>query len=154
MSIDRRQFIRNSLGAGAGLLVSASGAPLFAKSAQDRKVRIGIVGVGSRGTGMMKRAMEVGAEVTAVCDIIDEKAARAQRIVHEFGQGKPKAYTRGPEDYKRMVEQNDLDAVYTATPWALHAPVMLAAMKAGKYASTEMPACLGIDEAWELVETS
>lgn len=154
MSIGRRDFIKNTMRASAGILLSTSGRPLYGKAPEERKVRLGVVGVGSRGTGMMKRAMEVGAEIAAVCDIVQEKVERAQRLVQQAGQAKPKAYTRGPEDYKRMVEQADLDAVFTATPWELHTPVMLAAMRAGKYASTEMPACLGIEEGWELVETS
>jgi predicted dehydrogenase len=155
MYIDRRKFLKSSMGAGAGILVSASGLPLYAFSGETKKVRLGIVGVGGRGTGMLKVALSIeGVEITAVCDIDEERVARAQRLVQRAGQSKPKGYSRGPEDYKRMVGQKDLDAVYTATPWELHTPVMVAAMKAGKYGGTEMPACINMEQAWELVETS
>ncbi len=53
-----------------------------------------------------------------------------------------------------MVQREDLDAVITATPWKCHTPVCLAAMKAGKYAATEVPAALSLEECWALVKTS
>lgn len=149
----RRSFIKNSIAAGAGAFF-ASGLPFETFASQERPGRMGFVGVGGRGTGMLRVALKQGIQVTAVCDIIEERVQRAQRIVEEAGQPKPKGYSLGPEDYKRMVQQNDLDAVYTATPIPLHAPVMLATMKAGKYGASEMPICATLDEAWELVETS
>ena len=48
----------------------------------------------------------------------------------------------------------DLDLVYTATPWEWHTPVCLAAMRNGKHAATEIPAAITLDECWQLVETS
>ena len=94
---------------------------------------------------MLKIALGIkGVEVVAICDIIEEKVVRAQRMVEEAGQPKPKGYSNGPTDYKRLVEQSNVDAVYTATPWELHTPIMVAAMKAGKYGGTEMPACIGL----------
>lgn len=149
----RRSFIRNTLAAGAGAML-ASGLPLTSFAFQERPVRMGFVGVGGRGTGMLRVALTQGVRVTAVCDIIEERVQRAQRIVEEAGQPKPRGYHLGPEDYKRLCQQEDLDAVYTATPIHLHTPVMLAAMRAGKYGGSEMPLCMTMDEAWELIETS
>jgi len=149
----RRNFIKTS--AVAGLFAATAG---YANSvlgyASQRPVRIGFVGMGSRGTSMLRVALSLeGVEIPAVCDIIEEKVARAQRLVEAAGQPTPKGFT-GPEDYKKLAELNNLDAVFTATPWHLHTPVMVAAMKSGKYGGTEMPACDGYDEAWELVETA
>jgi predicted homoserine dehydrogenase-like protein len=137
--INRRNFIKTSTG--AGLYLAAAGVGnLTAGCSTARPVRLGFVGVGGRGTGMLKVALAVeGVEVTAVCDIAEEKVARAQRLVEDAGQPKPKGFT-GPEDYKKLAELNNLDAVFTATPIPLHAPIMLAAMRAGKYGGTEVPA--------------
>lgn len=133
----------------------ASSALPFSPFALDRPVRIGFVGVGSRGISMLNVALKIeGVQITAICDIDADKVARAQRLVEKAGQPKPKGYSKGAADYKRLVEQKDLDAVYTATPFGLHTPVMLATMKAGKFGATEMPACATVEEAWELVETS
>jgi predicted dehydrogenase len=150
---NRREFIKT--GAGAGLFLAA--APLnksVINYTSEQPVRLGFVGVGGRGMSMLKVALSIeGVNVTAVCDIVEEKVAKAQRLVQEAGQPKPKGFT-GPEDYKKLAELNNLDAVYTATPESLHTPVMLAAMRAGKYGGTEMSACTEYDQAWELVETS
>ena len=151
--LNRRDFIKT--GAGAGLYLAAGGyGSLASGCSYERPVRIGFVGVGGRGTGMLKNALKLeGVEVPVVCDIVSEKVERAQRLVEETGQPKPQGFT-GEEDYKRVAELNNLDAVFTATPWSLHTPVMVAAMKGGKYGATEMPACDGHEEAWELVETA
>ena len=120
-----------------------------------RPVRIGMVGVGNRGTGLVKILMDVpGVEIPAICDINEEHLQRAQAIVEKTGRNRPEGYSRGLEDYQRMVAREDLDAVMTATPWELHTPVAVAAMKAGKYAATEVPAAIKIEQCWELVNTS
>jgi hypothetical protein len=87
-TIDRRIFIRNR-GVGAGLLIATTGLPLSSYG-EDRGVRLGFVAVGGRGVHMLRTALNLkGMEVVAVCDIVEEKVARAQRIVEEAGQEKP-----------------------------------------------------------------
>jgi len=147
--INRRKFLKN-----AGLVTAFSSLEFpFAAVRDEPLVKMGFVGVGGRGTSMLQVALNTGlVQVTAVCDIDAERVARAQRLVEKAGQPKPEGFIKGPEDYKRLAEKKDLDAIYTATPLALHAPVMIAAMKNGKYGGTEMPACLSIEEGWQLVE--
>jgi predicted dehydrogenase len=53
-----------------------------------------------------------------------------------------------------MCDEEDLDLVYTATPWRWHVPILVTAMNTGKHAATEVPAAVTIDECWELVETA
>ena len=131
---------------------SSTGVPAF----KPREVvRIGFVGTGGMGTGHCSNLLKIeGAELRAVCDLVPEKTANVQRMAREAGQPEPKAYTNGPEDYKRMCETEELDLVYTATPWELHVPVCLYALKAGKNASTEVPAAMSVDDCWALVEAA
>ncbi len=149
----RRSFIKATAGAGV-YLASAKYSNMFAMNNTERPVRLGFVGVGSRGTAMLRTTLMLeGVEITAISDIVPERVERAQQMVMEAGQAKPKGFT-GEEDYKKIADLANVDAVFTATPWSLHTPVMVAAMKGGKYGGTEMPACDGYDEAWELVETA
>jgi hypothetical protein len=71
---------------------------------------------------------------------------RADRLGDEAdvaaGHPAPTAYTNGPRDFERLCEKEELDLVFTATPWEWHVPVMLAAMKNGKHAATEVPAAM------------
>jgi len=150
--INRRDFIKTT--SGAGLYLATGLAGVGAACSSERPVRIGFVGVGGRGTGMLKVALSMeGVEIAAVCDIIPERVERAQRLVEQAGQPKPKAFT-GAEDYKRIADMNGLDAIYSATPMNLHIHVMLSAMRGGKYGGCEMLDFTGIEQAWELVETS
>ncbi len=131
-SHNRREFIKLSTmtGIGAalgGLNVTATAAPvrkmqaasarLFSTPPMER-VRIGFVGVGGMGTNHVNQLMKVeGAEIHAVCDIREKHANRAADIIEKAGQKRPRLYTRGDEDFRRMCETEDLDLVYTATPW-------------------------------------
>jgi len=114
-----------------------------------------MVGVGNRGTGLVKIFLDVpGVEIPAICDINEEHLDRAQTVVEKSRGKRPEGYSSGPEDYRRLVARDDLDAIVTATPWELHTPVAVAAMKSGKYAATEVPAAITVEQCWELVNTS
>ena len=51
-----------------------------------------------------------------------------------------------------MCESEEVDLVFTATPWRWHVPVCLAAMENGKHAATEVPAAYTVEDCWRLVE--
>lgn len=130
----------------------------FAKSNnQDRPVRLGFVGIGGRGQWHLSSALGIpGVEVPAVCEIKPERLYTAKRWVEEAGQPTPTLYGEGEDgetDFKRMCQEEDLDAIICATSWKWHAPVVLAAMNNDKHAACEVPLMLTLDEAWEIVET-
>lgn len=119
------------------------------------RVRMGFVGVGLQGSSHVKNFLAIeGVEIKAICDIVEEKVTRAQNWVAEAGQPKPAGYSRGEYDFVRLCEEQELDLVFTATPWRWHVPVCVAAMKNGKHAATEVPAAVTIDECWQLVESA
>jgi hypothetical protein len=149
------------LGASAGCAATDRGRALGPAPEQPmtappmERVRIGFVGVGGMGSHHVRNLLRVeGAEIHAVCDIVPEKVERIRKWVEEAGQPKPTGYSRGAWDFVRMCETEDLDLVFTATPWRWHVPVCTAAMRNGKHAATEVPAAVTLEECWELVETS
>jgi hypothetical protein len=116
-------------------------------------VRIGFVGVGGMGTVHVENLVRIpGCRITAVCDIAEAHARRAAKLITDAGHPAPVLYTRGPTDFLRLCETEDLDLVYTATPWEWHVPVLVAAMRNGKHAATEVPAAMTLDECWQMVE--
>ncbi len=142
----RREVLK--MGAAAGLAASAAAAP-------KKTMRIGFVGTGGRGTGLLRNALKLeGVQIPALCDINEANLARAQDVVVKAGQPKPEGYSRSETDFRRLCERNDLDLVLTATPWEWHTPVCVAAMNNGKHAATEVPAALTVDECWQLVDTA
>ncbi|MGI8907282.1 MAG: Gfo/Idh/MocA family protein [Candidatus Sumerlaeaceae bacterium] len=150
-SIDRRQFLRLAAAGGATFALGRYAA--FAAE-EGKKIRIGFVGVGSRGTGLLKQMLlHPEVEVPAICDIDENHLNAALAIVEKALGKKPEGFSKGPEDFKRMVVRDDIDAVLVATPPEFHAPVAVASMNAGKAVGSEVPACVTLDECWELVET-
>lgn len=162
--VDRRDFLKlGAVGLGATALAAtarcANDAPLkepavdFVAPAIDF-VRIAYIGVGNQGSSHVRNLTRIpGCSVVAVADLKQDYLDRAAKICTDAGQQKPDLYS-DPEDYKRICDRDDIDLVYTATPWELHTPVMVAAMEAGKHAATEIPAAVTLDECWQLVETS
>ena len=176
MKSNRRKFLRNlTIGTGAFTI----GLPAFAKVKNEKEktgnsvdygnqqfnmcgyaapkldiVRVGIVGLGMRGSGAVERLSYIeGVVITALCDKYPDRVTKAQKTLEKLGRPKAKEYS-GDEVYKTLCESNNVDLVYTATPWHLHTPVCLHAMKNGKLVATEVNAGLTIDECWSLVETS
>ncbi len=151
---NRRQFLKTvaTVGAAIPLAVRAQAEPT---AAPLDVVRIGFVGVGSRGRGDLGNLLKQdGVEIRAICDIVDTNVARAQKMVTDAGQPQPQGYSGGDTDYKRLCARDDLDLVFTATPWEWHTPVCVEAMKNGKHAASEVPIAVTLEECWELVETS
>ncbi len=138
---------------GQSRLGSAPRGPLVTPPIET--VRVGFVGVGGMGTVHVRNFASIpGVEIKAICDIREEHVARSQKIATDAGMAKPRGYSRGEEDYKRMIAEEDLDLVFTATPWKWHVPVCVEAMQNGKHAATEVPAAYTLDGCWELVEVA
>ncbi len=165
--IDRRKFLLQSAKAGLGLTLGSIAINSYAdeilpaldfypfKSKPLDKVRVGFVGVGGMGTNHYNNLLKIkGCEIVAVSDIVDSRVKRAQKMSEDAGFKKPDGYSSSPYDYKKMCERDDIDLIYTATPWKWHVPIVMEAMKSNKHSATEVPAAMTIDQCWELVETS
>ncbi|MBE6381812.1 MAG: twin-arginine translocation signal domain-containing protein [Lentisphaerae bacterium] len=163
MDMNRRDFLKGTawMGATAALagcvssaarLVDRGGMTAFAAPAL-KKVRVGVAGLGMRGSGAVHRLASIpGVEVSALCDLYQQRVTAQQNWLKQSGKPAAAEYT-GPEGYKAMCE-SDLDLIYVVTPWALHTPVALYAMNCGKHAAVEVPAAMTLDECWACVETS
>jgi predicted dehydrogenase len=117
-------------------------------------VRIGFIGLGQRGPDAVLRMSKIeGVEIKGLCDIRPEKADAAKKSLQNTKQN-PETYSGDKDIWKKMVDRNDIDLIYIATPWALHTPQAVYAMKAGKHVCIEVPAAKTLEECWQLVETS
>jgi hypothetical protein len=116
--------------------------------------RIGIIGLGGRGTSLLSDLLAADAKILALCDVVREKAEHAQSLVVKAGQNSPELYTSGDHAFESLVARDDLDLVIIATPWDWHVEMAVAAMKHGKHAAVEVPAATTIEDCWKLVNTS
>jgi hypothetical protein len=116
--------------------------------------RIGMIGVGGRGTSLLKNLLAADARIFAICDVVREKAEFAQSLVVKAGQKSPELYTKGDHDFESLAARDDLDLVIIATPWDWHVQMAVAAMTHGKHAAVEVPAATSLEDCWKLVDTS
>jgi predicted dehydrogenase len=167
--ISRRSFVKRTAIGGAGLLIASdllapnleaaspksSGATMMGVPFEAKEpVRLGIIGVGGRGTSLLQDLLAIEkVEVKAICDLMPEKVARARKAVRDAGQPDPAGFGKDEWDFKNLT-QLELDIVYIATPWNWHVPMAISAMKNGKHAAVEVPACTTLQECWDLVDTS
>ena len=146
---NRRAFMKM-----AGLAAVASPFAGRGAGSDARVVRVGFVGVGGRGTGLLQNTVALkNIAVPAVCDINKAAAEQAAGIIEKAGLTKPELYADGDMQWEKMLARGDLDVVIIATPWKWHTPMAVTAMKHGVVAGVEVPAALSIEECWELVDT-
>jgi len=118
-------------------------------------VRIGFIGLGSRGTGAVQRIMQIqNVEIKALADKSEKQVKISQENLTKRGLPPAAEYFGSEKKKKKLCERDDIDLVYICTPWAWHTPMAVYAMEQGKHAATEVPAAKTLDEAWQLVETS
>lgn len=118
------------------------------------EVRIGFIGLGMRGPGAVKRMSLIeGVSIKGLCDLREESVLKSKALL-EGTKHNPELYSGSAYAWKEMVDRDDIDLIYIATPWDWHTPMAVYAMEAGKHVAVEVPASKTIDEAWELVETS
>lgn len=130
---NRRQFLR-----------AASGAAILSKSvlgANDR-VNVAPIGVGARFNLLDAAYMQQDdVNIAALCDVNQERIDEYRQ--KKLGGRSIDSYN----DYRRVLERNDIDAVVICTPDHWHAPIMIAALEAGKDVYVEKPATNTIDAA-------
>lgn len=106
-------------------------------------LRVGVIGTGSIGqvhigsyTGLPEY------EITAVCDT-DKKALE---------RGKATSGAKGYTDYRKLVEQKDVDVVAVCTPNDVHAPAAIAALEAEKHVFIEKPMAYDAEQARKVIQ--
>jgi predicted dehydrogenase len=162
--ISRREFIAKSgmATAGATLGVNSLSAKSLRKAGANDKIRMGFIGIGNRGSQFLNLFMKnPEVEIAALCDVYDPYTARDRakvdqrylelgkvpRLGEEFGN-KVNRYS----DFRKMLEQKDIDAVCIATPDHWHAIQAIQAMEAGKDVYVEKPLTITIKEGRALVD--
>ncbi len=140
-SINRREFTRGSLwAAGAAVPYFSWNRSAFANQSANDRPRIACIGVGSMGTGDAQEHAQFG-DILAVCDVDSEHAERAKNAA-DIGKGKADVY----EDYRRVLERDDIDVVSVVTPDHWHVKIAIEALESGKHVFCQKPLTLTLEE--------
>ena len=117
-------------------------------------VRVGIIGLGMRGMGPLKRMSFIeGVKIVAICDLYQENIDKGQARLKKYGMPRAEEYV-GEEAWKKLCQRDDIDLVYIVTDWKTHTPMAVYAMEHGKHVAIEVPAATSVAECWQLVDTS
>src|SRR5688572_18051822 len=144
-TLSRRQFLSRTSAAAAGFWLAA---PQFLRAqgavpAND-KLNIGVIGVAGQGGYSISQLKDIS-NIVALCDV-DEK--RLGPVAAKF----PSAKTY--RDFRRLVDQKDLDAIVVATPDHTHAVAAVAALKSGRHLYCEKPLARTVSETRIITETA
>lgn len=143
----RRRFLQTAVAlAGSGLVpyvTTANAERATAPRAANDRFRIGAIGMRYQGTVITDKARQYG-DVVAICDVDRHVREQARS---SFGST-PDIY----EDYRQLLDRQDIDVVMIGTPDHWHAKMLIDACRAGKDVYIEKPLTLTIDEGKRLVE--
>ena len=163
--IDRRDFIAQGAAAGAGLTAWGALPPIRPSAAPSDQIRVAVMGVNSRGFVLAQSFANAGAEVAYICDVDSHAIDVAIAGVSEPRQtrareGQPsrtlprlqERHPRGVTDFRRALDDNDVNVLVIATPDHWHAPAAILALQAGKHVYIEKPCSHNPREGELLVE--
>jgi predicted dehydrogenase len=147
MTLSRRSFLHTAaVSAGSITYFLPQWASAAVAPTSTDKIRIGCIGVGGQGTGNMKAFLK---NVVAVCDVDTGHLAKAKDTVDK-ANGKCAAFG----DYRKLLENKDIDAVVVSTPDHWHALITVDACNAGKDVYCEKPLTLTVAEGRAIVNAA
>ncbi len=146
--MNRRNFLK--LGATTGALLSAPSARARLVGANDR-VRIAIIGCGTMGRAhTYSLAQNPDCEIVALCDVYRKKYEEVVPNVETITSKKPDTY----QDFRRVLDRNDIDAIWIATPDHWHPLLTIFGCESGKDVYVEKPVCTTIEEGRAMVNAA
>lgn len=135
MRFSRRRFLGTTLTGLASASILNAKPVLRNVLGANSKVQIAAIGLGNRGEANWQG---VGHEtITALCDVDLNMAGKAREKY-------PSAFFN--QDYRKVLEQKNIDAVVVATPDHTHACIAAAALRLGKHVYCEKPLCFSVQE--------
>lgn len=141
----RRSFIKKTAAATA---VVAGSSYLYGNILShiniNKTINIGVIGTGVRGSGLMSMINEIDhVNVIAGCDVLPFRL--------EKGLAKSNSKAAGYSDYRKLLDNKDIDAVIIAVPFHLHSKIAVDALDAGKHVFCEKTLAKGYDGIKQLV---
>lgn len=146
----RRSFLKESVLGGAILGLSPkSYRATFAAEPPSERVRVGMIGVGNQG-GPKNNMKYFLNNIVALCDLDNAYLAEAAG----FLQKEASASAMMTDDYRRLLDAKDVDAVVVTVPDHWHALMTIEACKAGKDVYCEKPLTLVVNEGKPMIEAA
>lgn len=142
----RREFVKKTAAGSAGLVIGASLLPNIGYSnilGANERVNIAVIGVRSRAKALTKAISKYAeAKIAYTCDVDDIIIKNNNTFCQETLGYIPKV----EKDFRKVLEDKSVDAVFIATPEHWHAPMAIMALQAGKHVYVEKPCSHNLHE--------
>ncbi len=114
-----------------------------------KKLRVGLIGLGARGSSLLESVLlpMEDVEITAVCDVYEDRTASATALLEKAGKHAPSAL----QSADQLLRMPALDAVVICSSWETHIPLTISAMKAGVPVACEVGGAYSVEDCWQLV---
>ena len=168
-NFDRRKFIKTTSLSAA----FASSSNLFSNKPRSSdqkymgdfaaprldKIKIALIGVGSRGQGHVKRFGSFpNTQIVAISDLHETNISKSLSIIDNLKTSNshinPKTYSGNKDKWRIMLKETDADIVIISTDWDTHGIMAIESMKNNMHAFVEVPLATTIKDLWEIVNTS
>lgn len=153
--LSRRHFLGTAaLGIAGFAVIPGLSSCKQAAVAPSTDIRFGFIGLGRQAMFLLNGFLQVpGVKVLAGCDVYGIKTKRfVNRVTEHYAAAGEQAEVQTYENYKDLLQREDIDAVVIATPDHSHAMIAIAACKAGKDVYLEKPLTFTIKEGQDLVK--
>lgn len=144
-TLHRRRFLGQLAASGAGALLAPAIAHrgFLGAASPNERIITGHIGVGGMGSGHLNN---LKGQCGAICDVDEQHLQKAAGVVGR--------YVPLHKDFRALLDQKDIDAVFIATPDHWHGVMAIYACEAGKDVYVQKPASVTIEEGRKMVEAA
>ena len=141
--LSRRRFLHSAAASLSAATFAGTLAASDTKASPNERLRLGVIGVAGRGADNLRGVAHE--EIVALCDVDENRAGKAR-------EAHPRA--KFYQDFRRMLDHKEIDAVVISTPDHMHAIPAVMAMRAGKHVYCEKPLAHSVHEVRVMRETA
>ena len=122
------------------------------------KVRVGIIGMGNRGSVLIQMFEYLiknnYAEIVALSDLKEAKLNKNNEYLKTIQKKEARLYFGNENEWKKVAERDDIDLLIIATPWNYHTEMSVYGMEQGKHVACEQPMAMTLEDCWRLIEVA
>lgn len=143
---------------GSHLTSKARGSMVGHKTAPLNKTRVGIIGMGNRGSVLIQMfdwlVKNNKAEIVALSDLKETKVKENNDYLKKIQTKQAELYFGNETEWQKLVKRDDIDLILICTPWENHAEMSIMAMEHKKHVACEVPIAYTLEDCWKIIEVA
>ena len=136
----------------------AKGTAISLKTDPIKKVRVGMIGMGNRGSVLIQMfeylIKNKHAQIVALSDLKEDKVNKNNEYLKTIQQEEASLYFGNDQEWKKLAQRDDIDLLIIATPWNYHTEMSVYGMEHGKHVACEQPMAITLEDCWRLIEVA